>query len=61
VNDLQVVGDASDELEGVQKAEEIQPEIIVLDIGPQHVIRVSTDLNDLEQLRLLPPLGLLEK
>jgi DNA-binding NarL/FixJ family response regulator len=31
--DLQVVGEASDGLEAVQKAEELQPDLIVLDIG----------------------------
>jgi CheY-like chemotaxis protein len=31
--DLQIVGEVSDGLEAVQKAEELQPELIVLDIG----------------------------
>ena len=31
--DLQVIGEASDGLEAVQKAEELQPDLIVLDIG----------------------------
>jgi DNA-binding NarL/FixJ family response regulator len=31
--DLQIVGRASDGLEAVQKAEELQPDLIVLDIG----------------------------
>ena len=31
--DLQVVGEASDGLEAVRKAEELQPDLIVLDIG----------------------------
>ena len=31
--DLQVVGEAPDGLEGVQKAEELQPDLILLDIG----------------------------
>jgi DNA-binding NarL/FixJ family response regulator len=31
--DLQIVGEASDGLEAVQKAEELQPHVIVLDIG----------------------------
>jgi DNA-binding NarL/FixJ family response regulator len=31
--DLQIVGEASDGLEAVQKAEELQPDLIVLDIG----------------------------
>src|ERR1700730_19303197 len=31
--DLQVIGEASDGLEAVQKAQELQPELIVLDIG----------------------------
>jgi DNA-binding NarL/FixJ family response regulator len=31
--DLQVVGEASDGLEAVQKTEELQPDLIVLDIG----------------------------
>ena len=31
--ELQVVGEASDGLEAVQKAEELQPDLIVLDIG----------------------------
>jgi DNA-binding NarL/FixJ family response regulator len=30
---LQIVGESSDGLEAVQKAEELQPELIVLDIG----------------------------
>jgi DNA-binding NarL/FixJ family response regulator len=31
--DLQIVGEASDGLEAVQKVEELQPDLIVLDIG----------------------------
>ncbi len=31
--ELQVIGEASDGLEGVQKAEDLQPDLIVLDIG----------------------------
>jgi DNA-binding NarL/FixJ family response regulator len=31
--DFQVVGEASDELEAVQKAEKLQPDLIVLDLG----------------------------
>jgi DNA-binding NarL/FixJ family response regulator len=31
--DLQVIGEASDGLEAVQKAEELQPDLILLDIG----------------------------
>jgi DNA-binding NarL/FixJ family response regulator len=31
--ELQIVGEASDGLEAVQKAEELQPDLIVLDIG----------------------------
>ena len=31
--DLQVIGEASDGLEAVRKAEELQPDLIVLDIG----------------------------
>jgi DNA-binding NarL/FixJ family response regulator len=31
--DLQVIGEASDGLEAVQKAEELQPDLIVLDLG----------------------------
>jgi DNA-binding NarL/FixJ family response regulator len=31
--DLEVVGEASDGLEAVQKAEELQPDLVVLDIG----------------------------
>src|ERR1700748_769673 len=33
ITDLQVVGEASDGLEAVQKVEELQPDLIVLDIG----------------------------
>jgi chemotaxis response regulator CheB len=33
---LQVVGEISDGLEAVHKAEELQPDLIVLDIGLQH-------------------------
>ena len=32
-DDLQIVGEASDGLEAVQKTEELQPDLIVLDIG----------------------------
>ena len=31
--ELQIVGEVSDGLEAVQKAEELQPDLIVLDIG----------------------------
>ena len=31
--ELQIIGEASDGLEAVQKAEELQPALIVLDIG----------------------------
>jgi CheY-like chemotaxis protein len=31
--DLQIIGEAADGLEAVQKAEELQPDIIVLDLG----------------------------
>jgi DNA-binding NarL/FixJ family response regulator len=31
--DLQVIGEASDGLEAVRKAEELKPDLIVLDIG----------------------------
>ncbi|MGC1450704.1 MAG: response regulator transcription factor [Candidatus Sulfotelmatobacter sp.] len=31
--DLQIIGEVSDGLEAVQKAEELQPDLIVLDIG----------------------------
>jgi DNA-binding NarL/FixJ family response regulator len=31
--ELQIVGEASDGLEGVQKAEELHPELILLDLG----------------------------
>ena len=32
-SDLQVIGEASDGLEAIHKAEELQPDLIVLDIG----------------------------
>jgi len=32
--ELQIVGEVKDGLEAVQKAEELQPDLIVLDIGP---------------------------
>jgi chemotaxis response regulator CheB len=31
--DVQIIGEASDGLEAVQKAEELQPDLILLDIG----------------------------
>ena len=31
--DLQVIGEASDGLEAIRKAEELKPDLIVLDIG----------------------------
>ncbi len=33
MSDLQVVGEASDGFEAVQKAEQLQPDLMVLDIG----------------------------
>ena len=35
--DLQVVGEASDGLEAVQKAEELRPDLIALDLGLPHL------------------------
>jgi two-component system nitrate/nitrite response regulator NarL len=32
-NDLEIIGEASDGLEAVQKAEELRPDLILLDIG----------------------------
>jgi chemotaxis response regulator CheB len=34
--ELLIAGDASDGLEALQKAEELQPDLIVLDIGLPH-------------------------
>jgi DNA-binding NarL/FixJ family response regulator len=48
---LQIVGEASDGLKAVQKAEELQPELIVLDIG-------LPSLNGIEaarRIRILSP------
>ena len=33
IPDLQIIGEASDGLEAVQKAEELKPDLILLDIG----------------------------
>ena len=49
--ELQIVGEVSDGLEAVQKAEELQPDLIVLDIG-------LPSLNGIEaarRIRILSP------
>jgi DNA-binding NarL/FixJ family response regulator len=48
--DLQVIGEASNGLEAVQKAEELQPDLIVLDIG-------LPSLNGLEAARRIRKLS----
>jgi chemotaxis response regulator CheB len=35
--EFQVVGEASDGLEAVQRAEELKPDLILLDIGPSQL------------------------
>ena len=49
ISELQIVGEASDGLEAVRKAEELQPDLIVLDIG-------LPTLNGIEVIRRLPKL-----
>ena len=49
-SDLQVIGEASDGLEAIQKAEELQPDLIVLDIG-------LPALNGIEAARLIRKLS----
>ena len=48
--DLQVIGEASDGLEAVQKAKELQPDLIMLDIG-------LPKLNGIEAARLIRKLS----
>ena len=48
--DLQVIGEASDGLEAVRKAEELKPDLIVLDIG-------LPTLNGIEVARRIPKLS----
>ena len=49
--DLQVVGEASDGLEGVRKAEELKPDLILLDIG----LPGLNGLDAARQIRKLSP------
>jgi len=49
--DLQVVGEVSDGLEGVRKAEELQPDLILLDIG----LPGLNGLDAARQIRKLSP------
>ena len=37
--DIQVVGETDDELEGIKKARELKPDVIILDISPSEFIR----------------------
>jgi DNA-binding NarL/FixJ family response regulator len=48
---LQVVGEASDGLEAVQKAEELQPDLIVLDLG----LPTMNGIEAARQIRQLAP------
>jgi len=47
--DLRIIGEASDGLEAVRKAEELKPELIVLDVG-------LPTLNGIEAARRIPQL-----
>jgi DNA-binding NarL/FixJ family response regulator len=49
--DLQIVGEVSDGLEAVQKAEELQPDLIVLDIG----LPTLNGIEAARQIRKLSP------
>jgi DNA-binding NarL/FixJ family response regulator len=49
--ELQVIGEASDGLEAVQKAEELQPDLIVLDIG----LPVLNGIEAARRIRMLAP------
>lgn len=48
--DIQLIGEASDGREGIQKAQELQPELILLDIGLPR-------LNGIEVARRIPELS----
>jgi len=49
--ELQVIGEASDGLEAVQKAEELQPDLIVLDIG----LPILNGIEAARRIRTLSP------
>src|SRR3954449_9558524 len=51
--DFQVSGQASDGLEGIQKAQELQPDLILLDVGLPKV----NGLQAARQIRKLAPLA----